>query len=230
MCKLVLRSLNISALFSLAFASLLGANIAGAAENVSSADSVKLVQKITAFPEGNRYFSAVTTDRNEVYFISEGGRYLIQGKLYDILAGERADDFEDANKLLRKTIISSANWDRNQLMPVIYGDEKAKRLIKVFFDESENGSKELVDFAKKNKDHLFEFVEIPAVSNLQELEVRLCASNSSECSRAKEVLRNRMMLAKLAGVTGVPFLISEEGDVQKGFKGKIEFNSIRAAR
>lgn len=178
---------------------------------------------------------AATSDEFDgMIFMSENGRYVIRGQLYDIWATRPLNDMAEIRESATRISFDGLNLNLDDLGPLTYGNGPEK--VTIFVDPNcpacQRVLKAMEPLAGK---YTFRIMVIPALGGDSERRtVALsCAADRQAAARLlvahadpqglaqmdacnREPIARRMVTASLIGVKHVPFLIAADGRTHNG--------------
>jgi len=220
----MLRSLNIPAFTALvlAFASHAGASPLLANDNV-----VQLPATGVLAIEKNGKFAVVT----------DNGRFLIQGTIYDTWSQQELTSIEAARKAANYIPIDKAKMGFEDLSPLTIG--QGEKAVTMFSDPACSFCKELITEARSNlpEGYRLDVLMLPLLSEqsarrTQELhcaedkaaawqaavkgDLKSPLAQKPEGACAIDVIAKRRLTAQFIGARNVPFLIRDDGLTHEG--------------
>lgn len=200
--------------------------MASAMPDLSSAN----IQAMTALPVQS--LQAVQTEQR-LLFLSENGRYVIDGTLYDTWSRESLTSVSAIQAATQRIDLAGLGLNLDDLLTFTLGNGEQE--VVVFVDPRCPHCHHLLQEASKLvESYRFVIVPIPVLGASSEEDVRrlACASDSdaalqqlltgdfsalpqqTHCSLGK--LQRTLISAQLLGVEGVPFVIAPDGRVTRG--------------
>ncbi len=172
---------------------------------------------------------------NQIYIISENGRFQFTGDVIDKWSGKTLKTLSDASRSFNYLDTSNINFQFNMLAPYIVGH--GPKVVTIFADPLCPNCARIFEQLPEDSD-LYTFQIIPigvlgeesimAVKNIE------CAADQAQAKRAlltktyqslqqvasgcepKKVF-NRLMVSRLLGVDGVPYTIRDDGLIARGY-------------
>ena len=174
---------------------------------------------------------------DELLYISDNGRYVLRGVMYDAWDQKPLKSLDDIRESATHINLAKMHIDTVDFKPLAYG--KGREHITVFVDPKCPWCAKLMQQMQAKpelvKRYTFDLVPIPVLGAESQRLVRelgcardrqaaLKALMSEDYDRALEPekdctlqhVQKSMVAAQLLGVTGVPFLIHQDGRVQRG--------------
>lgn len=201
--------------------------------------AVKLPQKIDGMIElPVDKFSAIESD-GQIYYVSNNGRYVITGQLYDLWGGNSLDTMAQIKTSTETIPLNGLNLKAKDLNTVILGSGDKEILL--FVDPLSDVTKELIKQSRQiitdgNRDFAFKFIFIPALGDKSNIAAKkiLCSSeNVNDEEILNKVLSNQigelktsqcdispydrtLVMSTLLQIKRVPFLIANDGRFIEG--------------
>ncbi len=174
---------------------------------------------------------------NKTYLLSTNARFLIRGQIYDLWNSTFINTVEDARKFSDRIQISKLKLDLSTLSSFVSGSGKQE--VIAFIDPNCPYCHKLLEQIEKlGKDYRFRLVLIPMLGERSGHAIKrlMCGIDGKnrdkkavayllsgkydelpdkECNM--EPLVGSMFVAKLLGIQGVPFMISPDGRVLRGY-------------
>lgn len=190
------------------------------------------IEAIQELPMGG--FKAVKAD-GQLFFISDSGRFVFRGELYDVWNTKKLDTMEAVLNATSRIQFSNFNIDPNDDLGAFTYGEGDKEVV-VFVDPNCPYCHELLNSLEQAKDdYKFSIVMIPVMGNDSGKRVRSigCATDRNEAfgklisgsaPYGLEQVENcdlkpfqkALVTAKMFGVQGVPFIIAPDGRLKRG--------------
>lgn len=187
---------------------------------------------------------------DEVTYMSENGRYVIRGTLFDTWTGKIVQSLADVQQTMQGLDLSRYGMTEADLAPFTWG--KGRAVVSLFVDPHCPYCAQLFDQMRADPTLADQYTfKIYTVAYLGDQSVQSVGALSCEPDKAKALERlmahdtrwmrtaqvpscptdpavKRMMLAQALGVSGVPFLIGPAGGMSKGnppdLRGFLESN------
>lgn len=175
---------------------------------------------------------AVVVDGKTV-FVSENGRFIIKGDLYDVWQKKRIADFTEMQKLSTHIDLKNIGLDIGALNNVSMGAPGAKDVV-IFVSPLCQNCNTLVKKAKNlTSEYRFQLVFISGDESVKKIIGNIIGASSSDTA-IEAVINNRtdklpdvahcdskrhamtMLMAQLMGIDKVPFIIAPDGRFHKG--------------
>lgn len=169
----------------------------------------------------------------EIHYISNNGRYIIQGRLVDVLQQKPLDTMKQIAFATQKLTIRDLELDINTLNSITIG--KGETRIFAYVDPLCDSCIRLMKDAQQLSDkYTFHFLVIPALGNTSHDLAKkiICAKNKESlfdafieqklgsiqtkqpCELAGYDLT--LLIADMTGVNGVPIVIAPNGNIARG--------------
>lgn len=174
---------------------------------------------------------------DKVYFVSDNGRFLIRGQVYDTWNGTFLTTVEEARRVGDRIVLSRLPIDIDKDLKPFYLGEGKKEAV-VFIDPHCPYCHKLLKKMEELKDWRFKLILIPALGDRSAQTIRLLRCGTPDENRNREVVARLLkadyqnlkdercdlapflksvVLAKILGIAGVPFLIHPDGRVMRGY-------------
>lgn len=174
----------------------------------------------------------------KIYFTTPNARYLIRGQLYDVWNGEFIDSVDKAKRLGDRIQLSKLKIDIDEDLKPFYLGQGDKEVTAFIDPHCPYCHKLLQQMEALGSEYRFRLILIPALGDNSARTIRLLRCGSSEKDRNRDVVARLLkadyqglrdercdlepflksaILAKILGVTGVPFLIDQDGRVLRGY-------------
>ncbi len=197
----------------------------------ANAQSLPKIDDITDVPMGQ--VRAVQSN-GEIIYVSENGRYAIQGKLTDAWQRKQLHTLDDIKQSAAKMPVKEMGIKVDTLNTISVGS--GPREVIVFVDPRCGSCKALIKEAPKHPEYTVKLVVVPALgaeSNVQS-KALYCASDKqnalshlldgtlsslqqkSDCDTARYDMT--LTIATLFQIKGVPFVIAPDGRFKMGSK------------
>ncbi|RJX72629.1 DsbC family protein [Pseudomonas sp. LS-2] len=178
----------------------------------------------------------VAAVKNEkLAFVSDNGRFVFRGSLYDTWSQKEISSLEDAKHAFKYIDIKKIKFKVDDLSPFTFG--KGDKQIIVFTDPQCPSCASLLADMKKVNGYTFKIVELSALGAESSEIVRAmhCAKDKTQAyemavgiQKAKVIdsqgadcdtsaIGKRIITAQMFGLKGVPFLIRDDGLVRQGY-------------
>ena len=182
-------------------------------------------------------FAAVKIkDRTELYFVSQNGRYVMRGPVYDLWEGKELDTLDAVKVSAQSVGLKGFDAVLSQVEPMIIGD--GPRRIELFVDPYCPYCKKLLEQvpeALATKRFTFVILPIPLLGDRSTTEVRELGCAADQKAALQELLAHiydpplaqvpkcdvvpmekRFVLAKMLNISAVPFIVKDDGTEQAG--------------
>lgn len=169
--------------------------------------------------------------------VSDNGRFVIEGKLYDTWTKEFVETLDQAHRTMNYIDLKKMGLNVDDLAPFTYG--AGPKHVTVFVDPLCQWCKKLIGEMKGlEKEYTFKILPVAILGETSSTIVRSehCAIDRKKAQEAvftgsgyndlsvdptkpcdTEALGKRLITAQLFGVKGVPYLIRDDGLVHQGF-------------
>lgn len=177
-------------------------------------------------------------DRNgKMRLVSDNGRFIIEGKIYDTWNKEFVETLDQARDTMTHLNLQKLNLDVDDLAPFTYG--AGPKEVTVFVDPYCGWCKRLLSQMKGlESQYTFKILPIPVLGERSSATVRSlqCTTDRQKAAQAvftesgydtlpvdankacdTDALGKRLITAQMFGVKGVPFMIRHDGLIQQGF-------------
>lgn len=174
---------------------------------------------------------------DELLYMSDNGRYVLRGVMYDAWNQKSLKSLDDIRESATHINLAKMHIDTADFKPLAYGQGRAH--ITVFVDPKcpwcAKLMRQMKDKPELAKRYTFDLVPIPVLGAESQRLVRelgcardrraaleaLMSENydrplAQEKDCTLQHVQKSMVAAQLLGVTGVPFLIRQDGRVQRG--------------
>lgn len=170
----------------------------------------------------------------QVFFTSSNGRFVIVGEIYDLWKGGSLDSMSQIQDAATRIHLDGLDIDTANLNTVSFGT--GERTVTIFTDPLCEHCHALTQEAKQYaEDFTFDLVVVPALGDRShELAKQLYCAEEKETQGVDALLNGTiatlptvaecdttgydrtLMTAELLGVDGVPFVIADDGRVNRG--------------
>lgn len=179
----------------------------------------------------------MASKEGKIRLVSDNGRFVIDGKLYDTWNKEFVETLDQAHRTMSYIDLKKMNLNVDDLAPFTYG--KGPKQVTVFIDPYCQWCKKLIGEMKGlEKEYTFKILPIPVLGDRSNVMVRTehCAADRNAAYAAAttgmgyddlkadptkpcdtEALGKRLITAQLFGIKGVPYMIRDDGLVHQGF-------------
>lgn len=193
-----------------------------------------------------------TENKNGRFAImTDTGRFIIQGTLYDVWDQKEITTLEDARWAATHIPLQKADVGFSDLQPLSIG--AGDKVIHLFSDVQCGHCKKIIDEARDNlpAGYRMEVILLPLLgpeSTVRTAEI-LCAKNKAEAWKAAmsgdlkthlepvaanecdgDTLQKRLVTAQFLGARSVPFMIRDDGLIQEGAPAEGLRNWIQSNR
>ncbi|MCF8030675.1 MAG: hypothetical protein K9K39_07250 [Desulfohalobiaceae bacterium] len=179
----------------------------------------------------------VRTEQGNTYFISKDGRYIFQGRLYDVWNGEEIDSAKELERFSDRVDLDHLGVRKEKLFSLNLGS--GEKEVHVFVDPRCHHCRELVkhirDSGELRESYVFRVVISPISSKQSRNRARkLRQVAQRNATRALDAfvdntdpdielkdksypeLEYNILLAKALSIESVPFLVSPDGRIRTG--------------
>lgn len=169
-------------------------------------------------------------------FVSSNGRFVFQGKVYDVWNGKDLETLDDVRHAYNYMNLKKLDFRADMLKPYVVGNG-AKEVIG-FFDPYCPSCHLLIEDARKESEYTFKFIPIPVMGDASIKAIRF-AFCSADKEKAEEILMGkvkpenlpddefpdcdttaiakRVVTTQILGLQGVPFMVRDDGLVRSGY-------------
>ena len=176
-----------------------------------------------------------TENNGRFAVITDTGRFIIQGTIYDVWDQKEISTLEQARYAVNHIPLHKTNVGFEDLHPIVLG--QGSKPIYMFSDMQCGYCKTIINEARRTlpEDYRLEIIMLPLLGpeSARRSKEILCASTASEGWQAAisgdmtsdipqksdcdiETLQRRMITAQFIGARNVPFLIRDDGLIQHG--------------
>jgi len=171
----------------------------------------------------------------KIFYVSEKGRYIIQGQLIDVWHKKPLDTLKEIKYSAEHINIKTIGWPVEKMNVITLG--KGRKEVFIFVDPVCDVCKDFINAAEKRTDeYTFKFIVVPALGPNSNILAKnlFCAEDKSN---ALKLLKNKkldrlpqakvncdikyydqtLLLASTLDVKAVPFFISPSGRLKAGF-------------
>jgi thiol:disulfide interchange protein DsbC len=210
-------------------------NWANAAEHVAG-----IKEGVTSPLPMNGMIAAVKNGK--VAFVSDNGRFVFQGTVYDTWSQKNIESIRDAEVAYKTIDVQKTKFRVDDLNPISIG--AGEKTVIVFTDPFCPSCHVLLDDVKKVEGYTFKIVYVPMLGNESNKVVRAMQCAKDQVSAKKVMLgiaepssivgkaevsscdtspiAKRIVSAHMFGIKGVPFMIRDDGLIRLGYdKGDI---------
>ncbi|NWC83857.1 DsbC family protein [Pseudomonas putida] len=210
-------------------------NWANAAEQVAG-----IKEGVTSPLPMNGMIAAVKNGK--VAFVSDNGRFVFQGTVYDTWSQKNIESIRDAEVAYKTIDVKKTKFRVDDLNPITIGT--GEKIVIVFTDPFCPSCHVLLDDVKKVEGYTFKIVYVPMLGNESNKVVRAMQCAKDQVSAKKVMLgiaepgsivgkaevsscdtspiAKRIVSAHMFGIKGVPFMIRDDGLIRLGYdKGDI---------
>lgn len=199
--------------------------------SVSLAQTPPHIDGITDIPMGQ--VRAVEAN-GEILYVSENGRYAIQGKLTDVWQRKELRTLDDIKKSAIKIPVRDMGIDVDTLNTIAVGNGPQE--VIVFVDPRCDSCKSLIEESKDHPEYTLKLVVVPALGQAshEQSKALFCATDKKDAlehllTGALESLPQKtscdtsrydltLTIATLFQIRGVPFIIAPDGRFKMGTK------------
>lgn len=178
---------------------------------------------------------ALASRNGKLRLVSDNGRFIIEGKVYDTWHKEFIETLDQARYTMNHINLSKLNLNVDELAPVTYGT--GPKTVTIFVDPYCPWCKRMLDEMKGlEKEYTFKVLAVPVLGDRSTTAVRALHCSSDQ-QRAKgillegsgfdalspdngcdtEPLSKRVITTQLFGIRGVPYVIRHDGLIQQGY-------------
>nr|WP_176456105.1 DsbC family protein [Pseudomonas fluorescens]CEK42553.1 hypothetical protein PQBR55_0174 [Pseudomonas fluorescens SBW25] len=178
---------------------------------------------------------AVAEKNGKLRFVSDNGRFLIEGRMYDTWNKEYIDSLEMADRASKYIDFEKMKFNVQDLDPLVFGT--GKKQVTVFVDPYCGFCHKMFgQMQDLQNDYTFNIVQLPILGESSVGRVRdvLCAADKAEALKTvlsgdnnsvlKQVascdqlpVNKRLITAQFFAIKGVPHSIRQDGLITKGF-------------
>lgn len=210
-------------------------NWANAAEQVTG-----IKEGVTSPLPMNGMIAAVKNGK--VAFVSDNGRFVFQGTVYDTWSQKNIESIRDAEVAYKTIDVKKTKFRVDDLNPITIGT--GEKTVIVFTDPFCPSCHVLLDDVKKVEGYIFKIVYVPMLGDESNKVVRAMQCAKDQVSAKKVMLgmaepgsivgkaelpscdtspiAKRIVSAHMFGIKGVPFMIRDDGLIRLGYdKGDI---------
>lgn len=199
-------------------------------QTLGQAQSLITEQNVVPLPISG--LNAVEVD-GQVHYISDTGRFVITGQIYDVVSQKFIDTFPDIKEVATKINFTKMNLNLDSLNSFSMG--QGDKTVAVFVDPDCKICQQMyVEAEKLIKDYTFKFITIPAFGDKSnELTKKLSClpdrAKGLEALKAGTVHKletpvpcdtalndKTLLVAHMLKINGVPFSISPNGSIARG--------------
>ncbi|QUG93347.1 thioredoxin fold domain-containing protein (plasmid) [Pseudomonas putida] len=178
----------------------------------------------------------------KVAFVSDNGRFVFQGTVYDTWSQKNIESIHDAEVAYKTIDVKKTKFSVDDLNPLTLGS--GEKTVIVFTDPFCPSCHVLLDDVKKLQGYTFKIVYVPMLGDESNKAVRAMQCAKDQVGAKKVMLgiaapasivgkaevpncdtspiAKRIVSAHLFGIKGVPFLIRDDGLIRLGYdKGDI---------
>lgn len=164
----------------------------------------------------------------KMFIVSDNGRIVITGKIYDMWNGVEMKGIEDADRYSSKIDLKKLGLNIEELNPFSIGSGKSEVII--FIDPNCTDCYKLLQSAFKLPNHTFKVILLPIlnVNSVEKAKRAICHTDKAMVTKAifdnewdkipaaaKDcstlAINKAIVIAKIFGMTGIPFLIGPGG-------------------
>lgn len=210
-------------------------NWANAAEQVTG-----IKEGVTSPLPMNGMIAAVKNGK--VAFVSDNGRFVFQGTVYDTWSQKNIESIRDAEVAYKTIDVKKTKFRFDDLNPITIGT--GEKTVIVYTDPFCPSCHVLLDDVKKVEGYIFKIVYVPMLGDESNKVVRAMQCAKDQVSAKKVMLgmaepgsivgkaelpscdtspiAKRIISAHMFGIKGVPFMIRDDGLIRLGYdKGDI---------
>lgn len=210
-------------------------NWANAAEQVTG-----IKEGVTSPLPMNGMIAAVKNGK--VAFVSDNGRFVFQGTVYDTWSQKNIESIRDAEVAYKTIDVKKTKFRVDDLNPITIGT--GEKTVIVYTDPFCPSCHVLLDDVKKVEGYIFKIVYVPMLGDESNKVVRAMQCAKDQVSAKKVMLgmaepgsivgkaelpscdtspiAKRIISAHMFGIKGVPFMIRDDGLIRLGYdKGDI---------
>lgn len=177
----------------------------------------------------------------KIAFVSDNGRFVFQGRLYDTWSQKDVTTLEEAKRANDYLELKKLKFNVDELSPHVIGS--GDKTIVVFYDPYCPTCKDLMADAQQEQGYVFKFVAIPVMGPESTKAVRYAHCTSDKENAVKVLLgkvlpkdipddkfemcdttsiAKRVVSTQLFGLQGVPFIVRDDGLIRSGYvKGQL---------
>ncbi|MCE0759506.1 DsbC family protein [Marinobacter sp. G11] len=175
----------------------------------------------------------------EILFLSENGRFVLRGQLYDVWYKDTVDTMKEMEDTATRIHFDRMGADLDDYNTLSIGDGE-KQVVAFVDPQCPVCHKLMKDAEKLGDDYTFKFVVVPALGEKSNELARkvFCAKDREDAleaymSQDLETLPQKtscdtaqydmtLMMATLLDVQGVPFVVAPDGRMSKGRPSELE--------
>lgn len=169
----------------------------------------------------------------QIHYVSENGRFVFEGQLIDVMQRKPLDTLAQVEDAINRIDIANLGLDLDNLNSVSIGSGSER--VTIFIDPKCPSCLKVIEQAQAlQDDYTFTFIVVPVLGEASHRLARKvhCAQNKDDVipallseSMAKlktrpdcgnEVYDMTLLFIDMAGVNGVPFLVSPTGEIMRG--------------
>lgn len=166
-------------------------------------------------------------------FVSDNGRIVIVGKIYDMWNNVELKGVGDVDKYAMKIDIGKLGVNLDELKPIVIGNGKLE--VVVFVDPNCPHCHKILQNAIRLKQYTFKFIPLPLLGPDSVEKVRKGLCHADKVAVSKALVDNQwekipvgeancgqlpaeksIILARILGVTSIPFSIAPDGTIYQG--------------
>jgi thiol:disulfide interchange protein DsbC len=182
-------------------------------------------------------FAAIKVkDRTELYLVSQNGRYIMRGPVYDLWEGKELDTLDAIKNSTSNVGLGGFDKVLPQVAPMVVGD--GPRRIELFVDPYCPYCKRLLEelpAALATKRFTFVILPVPLLGDRSTTEVRALGCAVDQKAALGQLLAHvydpplaqvakcdvlpmekRFVLARMLNISAVPFIVRDDGTEQAG--------------
>lgn len=179
--------------------------------------------------------------KGRVFYVSENGRYIFSGEVYDIWRQSKLNSFEEVKLSATRIDFDKMKIDLDRLNTISIGT--GSKVVTVFVDPRCDVCHKLISDINKRallKEYTFKLVVVPALGDESNKQARalFCAEDKKDAFsalRSNTLLKLKqkeecdtamydqtLLLTHFMGVEAVPYLVSHDGRQHRGRPAKIK--------
>lgn len=168
-------------------------------------------------------------------FITENGRFMLDGEVYDLWHQEKLTTFEQVKRAVSTINLDALDFDIQALAPMVWG--KGAKEIVIFLDPECQYCQKLLQLAKHLiTEYRFLLIPIPLLgqNSIDAVKKLTCSDDKSLALDALinhdysqlgmdylnscqlGIIQKRLITAQIFGIQSVPYLISSDGRIHTG--------------
>jgi thiol:disulfide interchange protein DsbC len=174
----------------------------------------------------------------KTFLVSDNGRIVVMGKIYDIWNSVELKTVEDAERYANRIDIDKLGLKPDELGGINIGT--GKKEVIMFLDANCTSCNKLIQSALKHNDYTFKVILLPMLNDDSVIKAKKAICNADKQAVAKALIDNTwdklpappadcivlplqkaMTTARVFGIQKVPFLVRNDGRVAANFSGDL---------